>query len=397
MSIDVMQDANGIWFARPFLGISIDGKQIRPYRSFPDAATRAQAQQMANDWESALSADGQVRSLKIRDMLKDYREDRLAKDIADTTATRWKQFEEYVAAYLPNKTVDELTVVDLSNFESKLLLPKEKKGQGLSRNSVRGVHYYLRGAFKRWVRAGIISSNPMFYVQEPKLEKHEAVALDECDFEILSKAIAKDLKPSMIVAETYRQAVYAFACWLSLHTATRVGEVCALRRRDVSKRDGYVHVGGNVIQPPGGGAVRVDKTKGHISRNVSLTDEELAVIVDFQRLQDSVFLEELPPAAPLVTMDGTSFMRPDTVSRAFSRMRDRLGLPKECHFHSLRHTHATWCLAAGVDLKTLSERLGHADEATTLHTYAHAMKGRDQAAAKAFNDLASRLGGVSME
>ena len=249
----------------------------------------------------------------------------------------------------------------------------------------------------------MLCTNDVFmYLEEnlkltPQNLSDKAVALDECDFEILSKAIAKDLKPSMIVAETYRQAVYAFACWLSLHTATRVGEVCALRRRDVSKRDGYVHVGGNVIQPPGGGAVRVDKTKGHISRNVSLTDEELAVIVDFQRLQDSVFLEELPPAAPLVTMDGTSFMRPDTVSRAFSRMRDRLGLPKECHFHSLRHTHATWCLAAGVDLKTLSERLGHADEATTLHTYAHAMKGRDQAAAKAFNDLASRLGGVSME
>ena len=53
-------------------------------------------------------------------------------------------------------------------------------------------------------------------------------------------------------------------------------------------------------------------------------------------------------------------------------------------FHGLRHTHATMCLDAGVDIKTLSERMGHADEATTLKLYAHVLKGRDQAAAEAF-------------
>ena len=62
-------------------------------------------------------------------------------------------------------------------------------------------------------------------------------------------------------------------------------------------------------------------------------------------------------------------------------------------FHSLRHTHASWCLAHGVDLKTLSERLGHADEATTLRIYAHVMPGRDAAAARAFEEAARMAAG----
>ena len=74
-------------------------------------------------------------------------------------------------------------------------------------------------------------------------------------------------------------------------------------------------------------------------------------------------------------------MRPSKVSEAFADMRDRLGLPKDTSFHTLRHTHATWLLMDGVDMRTIQERLGHYDVSLTLRTYSHIMPGRDQAAA----------------
>ena len=51
-------------------------------------------------------------------------------------------------------------------------------------------------------------------------------------------------------------------------------------------------------------------------------------------------------------------------------------LLKECgvsklHFHALRHTFATRCIEAGVDVKTLSEILGHSNVSITLNTYVH--------------------------
>ena len=78
--------------------------------------------------------------------------------------------------------------------------------------------------------------------------------------------------------------------------------------------------------------------------------------------------------------------RPTTVTARFKALVRELGLPKETVFHTLRHTHATWLLMHGFDMRTVQERLGHADVKTTLGSYASVMPGRDQAAAAAFSD-----------
>ncbi|MBQ2848554.1 MAG: tyrosine-type recombinase/integrase [Clostridia bacterium] len=57
--------------------------------------------------------------------------------------------------------------------------------------------------------------------------------------------------------------------------------------------------------------------------------------------------------------------------------------------HSLRHTNATLMIAEGTDVCTVSKRLGHANTATTLNIYAHALKSKDREAA---NNLESVLG-----
>ena len=55
----------------------------------------------------------------------------------------------------------------------------------------------------------------------------------------------------------------------------------------------------------------------------------------------------------------------------------------DCHIHDLRHTNATYQLAAGVDIATVSEMLGHADISTTKRIYAHVIEDRKRAAAEA--------------
>ena len=68
-------------------------------------------------------------------------------------------------------------------------------------------------------------------------------------------------------------------------------------------------------------------------------------------------------------------------------------MPAGTSFHTLRHTHATMLIANGADMRTVQERLGHANVATTLGLYAHVVPGRDQAAAAAFDEMAKRIGG----
>ena len=94
--------------------------------------------------------------------------------------------------------------------------------------------------------------------------------------------------------------------------------------------------------------------------------------------------------APIVTTDG-SLTAPSDVSDRVRRIALGAGLPEWFRFHTLRHTHATQLLLAGADMRTVQERLGHADVATTLRLYGHVLPGRDAAAAGAFGELMGRI------
>ena len=73
--------------------------------------------------------------------------------------------------------------------------------------------------------------------------------------------------------------------------------------------------------------------------------------------------------------------KPRAVSEAFSDRLTKYGIKaKGLSFHSLRHSHATMLLRDRVNLKLVSERLGHASPTITLETYAHVMPGDQQQA-----------------
>lgn len=392
MSVKVKRGAGGIWECRLYLGRSFDGKAIRPYKRFPHAATEDEARALAETWAANLTADGAVRSARLTDLLADYVQLRERNGASPNSIRSYRLFTRYAARYLKTANARDLGVVDFNRFEQRLLMGKDEGGQGLSRNSVINVHNFLRGAYNHFVDAGVCDANPLVYVAKPSPERHEASALTEWDFEGFNAKLEGALSKEIETKADYRAAVYAFASWLSLVTGMRVGEVCAVRRIDFKRVLSYVHVGGNVIEGKGEKPYRRNVTKGRKCRNIALTQDDIAIVDAFAKRQSAV-LGRLGADCPLVTLDG-SYMRPTTISRAFSRMRDSCGLPKEITFHGLRHTHASWLIANGCDLKTLSERMGHADEATTLRIYGHLMPGRDAAAARLFNEAKRRASGT---
>lgn len=392
MGVKVKRGADGIWECRLYLGRSFDGKAIRPYKRFPHAATEEEAQALAETWAANLTADGTVRSARLTDLLADYVQLRERNGASPNSIKSYRLFTRYVARYLKTANARDLSVMDFNRFEQRLLMVKEEGGQGLSRNSVINVHNFLRGAYNHFVDAGVCDANPLVYVAKPSPERHEAMAITEWDFEELNGKLEGALSGEIATRDEYRKAVYAFAAFLSLVTGMRVGEVCAVDRIDVKRSLLFIHVGGTVIEKEGEKPYRRNVTKGRKCRNIAVTEDDIAVIDAFVGAQNRI-LGRLGANSPLVTLDG-GYMRPTTISRAFSRIRDACGLPREITFHSLRHTHASWLIANGCDLKTLSERMGHADEATTLRIYGHLMPGRDKAAAQLFSEAKKRASGM---
>jgi integrase len=81
---------------------------------------------------------------------------------------------------------------------------------------------------------------------------------------------------------------------------------------------------------------------------------------------------------------------PDSVSATVSRLCRRLGLPKGASLHTVRHSHASLLLSDGVDIATVSERLGHSSVRTTAEIYSHALRGKDRAAAQSWDGIMQR-------
>ena len=80
-------------------------------------------------------------------------------------------------------------------------------------------------------------------------------------------------------------------------------------------------------------------------------------------------------------------MNPETISQLFDRLQRRLPDLTRIRFHDLRHTHASLLIMDGVPVKVVSERLGHANVAFTMHTYQHLLPGMGAAAARQFAAL----------
>ncbi len=80
---------------------------------------------------------------------------------------------------------------------------------------------------------------------------------------------------------------------------------------------------------------------------------------------------------------------PDVITQAFDRFVRRSAAVPRCRLHDLRHSHATHLLKAGVNVKVVSERLGHASASFTLDQHAHVLPGQQADAAEAVAELVS--------
>jgi len=102
---------------------------------------------------------------------------------------------------------------------------------------------------------------------------------------------------------------------------------------------------------------------------------ELRMACGVGRLPDDALL--------FTTIDGRP-LTPIRVSASWGEFAQSIGMP-EITFHSLRHTHASQLIDAGIDIATISKRLGHATPGITLNVYAHRFQQDDGKAAAAIN------------
>jgi integrase len=177
---------------------------------------------------------------------------------------------------------------------------------------------------------------------------------------------------------------------LAVSTGMRRGEVLGLMWGDIDLERGVLRVERSVEETKAGGLRLKSPKSKRGRRNIGLPAEAVAMLRDHKVKQLErrlLFGAGNITADTLVfcTVEGT-LLSPNNVTRSWSRALQTRGLP-QVSFHSLRHSHASMLLRAGVDVLTVSRRLGHSTAAMTLDKYGHLIEGADAAAAKALEGV----------
>lgn len=162
----------------------------------------------------------------------------------------------------------------------------------------------------------------------------------------------------------YNQSLTELGVMLSLYAGLRIGEVCALRWNNIDFKNHIITVDATIIRIKNGNNKWIYKIgppkTTHSKRDIPITDN----------LYQLLTAEFSNKKSPYIVSSQESFFNIRTFEYRYHKLLNDADLYPH-HFHTFRHTFATRCIESGVDIKTLSEILGHSSVYFTLNTYVH--------------------------
>jgi len=269
---------------------------------------------------------------------------------ADYTST----LNLHIIPALGKRKMQSLTSVDVGCFAKLKLENGRSDGKGgLSAKTVRDMLSIIKSVVELACKENIISGE--FTITYPKQQQQT------------TRVLSRQEQSSLIMTLTHDLDIHKLGILLCLYTGLRIGEVCALCWRDISVNYD---------------TLSVRQTLQRI-KNLTGEDNKTKIIIDTPKSQRSVRDIPIPKflspylrsfaresRAYFLCTDEAVFTEPRTLQNHFAKNIKAANII-DANFHSIRHTFATRCIEAGVDIKSLSEILGHSSVNITLNRYVH--------------------------
>lgn len=374
MSGSLRQKTKGVWEVRFDGGRDpLTGRRRQISRSV--RGSRRDAQQVMNALVAEADAGGFIGTSTTFEQLCIQWLALAENDLSPTTLRRYKNLlSKRILPALGSRRVNSIRTVDLDRLYLGL-----SNDVGLAPATVRQAHAVIRRAFRQAVRWGWIATNPATNATPPRLVRAD-----------LSPPNVDQVGKLLQQASTDDPDLGRFL-HVAASTGARRGEICALRWRNLDAKLKTLTIERSIIEIPGG--ITEKDTKNHANRRMALDPGTLSVLEEQRRdalkraaqssakLTDESFIFSREP-------DGLIPWIPGNVTKRFQSLRRALGYDS-MRLHDLRHFTATRLMAAGVPVRTVSGRLGHANPSTTLSVYSHFVAASDQVAASVMGDLLS--------
>ncbi len=290
-----------------------------------------------------------------------------------TTAYRYAWFvDRYIILAIGDIPLRRVRVDHLDALYAELEASGGRNGTGLAPKTVLEVHMIIRAALDAAGQRQLVERN---------VATAAHVRLSRASGRSAQAWTAPELATFLTAARAQR--LYS-ALHVAAHTGMRRGEIVGLKWSDLDVTNKRLSVQ-RTLQCVAGRPVEFG-VKTRTSRRC--IDLDTGTIGELRRWRQRNQEEGLPAGDADWMFRSTAgrSLNPESLSQLFGRVVGRTAVPR-IRFHDVRHTHASLLIAAGVPVKVVSERLGHAHPGFTMNTYQHLMPGMSAAAADQFAAL----------
>ena len=353
---NIRKRKDGRWEGRYVAGHDANGKEIRK-----NVLGKTQAEvkdKLRKAIEEAKYLDvAKADEYTVERWVKTWFEIYSKPNLRESTQERYLNHIEYhIIPEIGHIKLRKLTVRDIQVMYNNvrdhgrvLKGPNDKRDKSLSASYIHSLHRMLKMCLERAVKEELLIRNPCDNVVLPKVEREEM----------------KILKPENIkayLAEAERRGCLPMM-FLELCSGLRKGELVALLWSDLDVERQTISISKQAVRVKGGG-VKVTRPKTATSiRKEPIPQQAVDLLIqEHEKHPDSPYMFPSP-----VTGD---MLYPDSLNDINEKILDAIGVER-VRFHDLRHTFATIALQSGVDIRTVSGMLGHADPGFTLRTYTH--------------------------
>jgi integrase len=383
MSGSLRQRSPGSWELKFEAGVDpATSERKTVYRTFRGTKREAQARLVELQSEAARGTLVDYRKETLGEFLERWDRDWASINVSPKTRERWNQLRvNQVNPALGNAPLQRLEASHLAALYATLMREGGVGGGPLAAKTVGHVHRLLRRALGHALAWKLIQQNPAAIARPPRVVDDEEIDIPtEAEIAVVLKRL-RDSNPLL----------YALAM-LALATGARRGELCGLCWKDFDADAGLLRIERSVETTAEGERLKGPKTR-HGKRAIGLPASAVRELRAHWRAQQeerlSHGLGRATPDDPIFAMADGSPLKPNTLSRNWLRSTGAVGRP--INLHSLRHHHASNLIAAGLDVLTVSRRLGHGSPTITLSVYGHLYPRADDRAAQAIEAMFDRV------
>lgn len=247
-----------------------------------------------------------------------------------------------------------------------------KKKTGLSEHYIRDLLLLIKSVIRDGQEEGVFPDFAFKPIKIPKklqLETRKQIYTEK-EYKKMIEYILKNINSKSV------------GILLGIYTGMRIGEICALQFKDIDFDENIIHVNKTIQRiynpldelEPSKVIITPGKTKNSI-REIPITSE-IAEILKTIKKDDEFY----------VLSNSKKPIEPRTYRKFYDRFMRQAGV-EPIKFHALRHTFASISIENGIDVKTISDILGHSDISITLKTYTHTTQKAKQNAIYKFNSM----------